>query len=143
MTESQLEDEIKQILSPSILKMPSVTVVLLNSEKRTFAISGNGVPRPSRYAIPRYDFRLLDALATAGGVSQFNISYIYVSRPITGKEPVTGPVTPDAAKPEMIEQKDAKPQEAEPEQPKEQPIAPEREMMEIIAPHAQRQASSI
>jgi polysaccharide export outer membrane protein len=123
LTESQLEDEIAQILSPSILKDPSITVTLLRSEKRTFSISGEGVPRPGRYDIPRYDFRLLDALATGGGISQFNISYVYVSRPVTGKEVV------------------AEPSEAEiPERP--QPyefITPEEEMLEIIAPHAGRQ----
>ena len=51
-----------------------------------FSVLGNGVPKPGRYNIPRYDYRLADGLAIAGGISQFNISYIYVSRPITGEE---------------------------------------------------------
>ncbi len=80
LTETQLEEEIRQILSPSILKDPSVTVTLMASQQRTFSILGDGVPAPGRYLIPRYDFRLLDALATAGGPRQFNVSYIYVSR---------------------------------------------------------------
>jgi len=80
MTETQLEEEIKKILSPSILKQPSVTATLVNSQQRAFSILGDGVRFPSRYPIPRYDFRLADALATAGGSSQFNVSYIYVSR---------------------------------------------------------------
>ena len=92
LTESQLEEEIKQILSPNLLKNPSVNVVLLQSQSRMFSILGTGVPKPGRYALPRYDFRLADALATAGGISQFNISYVYVSRPITGKESLTEPV---------------------------------------------------
>jgi polysaccharide export outer membrane protein len=86
LTESQLEEEIKQILSPSILKEPSVGVILMQSQSRVFSILGGGVPSPGRYAIPRYDYRLADALATAGGIGQFNISYVYVSRPITGQE---------------------------------------------------------
>jgi polysaccharide export outer membrane protein len=124
LTESQLEEEIRQILSPSVLKEPSVTVTLLGSEGRTFSISGNGVPRPSRYQIPRYDFRLLDALALAGGISQFNISYVYVSRAVTGREAVT-----------------AEPVEAEIPEPAdlERPLSPEQEMLEIIAPRAQGQ----
>jgi polysaccharide export outer membrane protein len=89
LTESQLEEEIKQILSPSILKEPTVNVTLMQSQSRVFSILGSGVPRPGRYQIPRYDYRLADALATAGGISQFNISYIYVSRPITGQEEAT------------------------------------------------------
>jgi len=138
MTEAQLEEELKQILSPSILKTPSVTVTLINSEKRTFTISGNGVPRPSRYSIPRYDFRLLDALATAGGISQFNISYIYVSRQITGAESVAEPVVPQAPKPEIIEYPKAEPPKTAPKEPQEKPFELEREMMEIIAPRAQK-----
>ncbi len=138
MTEAQLEDEIKQILSPSILKTPSVTVTLMNSQKRTFTISGNGVPRPSRYSIPRYDFRLLDALATAGGISQFNISYIFISRQITGAESIAEPVAPQLPKPEMIEPSKGEPQKIVPKGPQEKPLEVEREMMEIIAPHAHK-----
>ena len=85
LTETQLEEEIREILSPAILKEPSVTVTLMNSQQRTFSILGNGVPQPGRYALPRYDLRLTDALATAGGPMQFNVSYIYVSR---SQEPV-------------------------------------------------------
>ena len=121
LTESELEETIKRILSPSILKEPSVSVSLLNSQQRTFTISGNGVPQPNRYLIPRYDFKLLDALAIAGGVSQFNISYVYVSREVTGKEDITegADELPEAA-PESLERM----------------INPDREMLEIIAPRA-------
>jgi protein involved in polysaccharide export with SLBB domain len=80
LTETQLEEEIRQILRPSILKDPSVTVTLMASQQRTFSILGDGISAPGRYVIPRYDFRLADALATAGGQRQFNVSYIYVSR---------------------------------------------------------------
>jgi len=122
LTESQLEEEIRQILSPGILKEPLVTATLVGSQRYAFSISGNGVPAPSRYAVPRYDFRLLDALATAGGINQFNISYIYVSRAVTGKEAISEPVEPGVAEPEEVEQL----------------ITPEQEMLEIIAPRAQR-----
>jgi len=80
LTERQLEDEIKHILSPSVLRNPSVTVTLLDSQQRTFSILGNAVARPSRYVIPRYEYRLTDALATAGAQMQFNVSNIYLSR---------------------------------------------------------------
>jgi protein involved in polysaccharide export with SLBB domain len=86
LTEIQLEEEIKQILSPGILKNPSVIVALAGSQQRAFSILGDGVPLPSRYSIPRYDFRLTDALATAGGIRQFNVSYIYVSRFVGDKK---------------------------------------------------------
>jgi len=80
LSETQLEEEIKKILSPSILKDPSVSVTLIRSQQRMFSILGDGVPLPGRYPVPRYDYRLTDALATAGGPRQFNVSFIYVSR---------------------------------------------------------------
>lgn len=80
LTETQLEEEIRRILSPGILKEPSVTVILLDSQQRTFSVLGNGVARPGRFLIPRYNYRLTDALATAGGTMQFNVSYVYVAR---------------------------------------------------------------
>lgn len=80
LTETRLEDEIKKILSPSILKNPTVTATLATSQQRAFSVLGDGVRFPGRYFLPRYDFRLTDALATAGSPSQFNVSYIYVSR---------------------------------------------------------------
>jgi polysaccharide export outer membrane protein len=127
LTESQLEEEIRQILSPSILKEPSVTVTLFSSQQRTFSIWGDGVPRPSRYEIPRYDFRLTDALATAGGARQFNVSYVYVSRSVTGKEEITEPVEPEVGEPEESEQL----------------VEPEQEMLEVIAPRAERRKSQL
>ncbi|MGB2808028.1 MAG: polysaccharide biosynthesis/export family protein [Sedimentisphaerales bacterium] len=119
-TETQLEEEIRQILEPSILKDPSVTVTLLNSQQRMYSILGTGVPGPGRYIIPRSGFKLADALAVAGGISQFNISYVYVSRSITGKEPIDEPV-----KPGIIE----------PKQPMKL-FEPEQQMLETIAPSA-------
>ena len=80
LTETQLEDRFRKILTPNILKDPSLTVTLVRSQQRAFSILGDGVPLPGRYFIPRYNFRLTDALATAGGPRQFNVSYIYVSR---------------------------------------------------------------
>jgi protein involved in polysaccharide export with SLBB domain len=80
LTETQLEERIKQILSPNTLKDPLVTVTLLSSQQRAFSILGDGVLAPNRYIIPRYNFRLTDALAMASGTRQFNVSYIYVSR---------------------------------------------------------------
>jgi len=125
LTESELEEQIRQFLSPGILKEPSVTVILLSSQHRTFSIYGEAVPAPGRYPIPRYSYRLTDALAEAGGISQFNVSYIYVSRPVTGEEAIAEPIEPGITK------------------PKKEAITPEQEMLEIIAPHAHRQKSPL
>ncbi len=115
-TEAQLEDEIRRILSPGLLKEPSVLITLLRSEKRMVSILGLGVAAPSRYFLPRYGWRLADAIAAAGGIGEFNVSYIYVSRPLIGAE-----VTP------------------EPEQPLKRFTVPEQEMFELITPQARRQ----
>ena len=134
LTESQLEEEIKQILSPNILKSPSVTVVLNKSQSRLFSILGNGVPKPGLYEIPRYDYRLADALAIAGGISQFNISYIYVSRQITGKETSAEPAPPSTETPKANTEKAAPPAAPPTEKPD--------EMLDIIAPMANRGAGN-
>ncbi len=118
LTEPQLEERIRQILSPSILKNPSVTASLVASQRRTFSIWGNAVPVPGRYQIPRYDFRLTDALATARVATQFNVSYIYVSRPITGRDRLD--------------------QDEQPQQDIPMPYVPQENMLEIIAPRAQQ-----
>lgn len=94
LTETQLEDHIRKVLSPSILKDPSVTVTLVRSQQRAFSVIGDGVPLPGRYFIPRYDFRLTDALATAGGPRQFNVSYIYVSRFVGNEQKAPDSVNP-------------------------------------------------
>jgi protein involved in polysaccharide export with SLBB domain len=82
MTETQFEESIRRILSPNILKNPSVNVAMLNSEQRTYSVIGDGVAAPGRHIIPRNDFRLTDALAIAGGPRQFNVSNIFISRPV-------------------------------------------------------------
>ena len=134
LTESQLEEEIRRILEPSILKDPQVTVTLANSQQRTYSISGSGVPIPGRYGIPRYDFRLLEAIATAGGISQFNIDYVYVIRSPQDKAPVEPIHSPRLGELEIIEPGIIEPENIEPENL----IEPEQEMLEIIAPRAQK-----
>ena len=93
LSETQLEEEIKKILSPNVLKNPTVTATLVTSQQRAFSVLGDGVQFPGRYSLPRYAFRLTDALATAGSPRQFNVSYIYVSRVLDeGTGP--GPMNP-------------------------------------------------
>ncbi len=96
LTERQLEEEIRRILSPAILRNPSVTATVVRSERHTFSILGNGVPAPGRYSIPRsHDFRLMDALAVAQVQMQFNVSHVYVSR----RNETAATVVPEKATP--------------------------------------------
>jgi protein involved in polysaccharide export with SLBB domain len=165
-TERQLEDQIKHILSPSVLRDPSVTATLLDSQQRTFSILGNAVARPSRYMIPRYEYRLTDALATAGAQMQFNVSNIYVSRrgEAAGEAPGAGTGEPKRQAPELELIEPGAPSKTEdrgqrtagagrgvypssvirpPSSGIPEPSEPaqkgesEREMLDLIAPHAQ------
>lgn len=145
LTEVKLEEEIKAILSPGILKDPSVTVLLLQSQSQLFSIYGQGVAQKGRFPIPRYTFRLTDAIAIAGDVGQFNVTYIYVSRdvPVT-EQPVqptipSAPVYPkqpvgrelgDKIDPGSIELKPI-----EREDPKKRPVIREEDMLELIKPY--------
>jgi protein involved in polysaccharide export with SLBB domain len=165
-TERQLEDQIKHILSPGVLRDPSVTATLLDSQQRTFSILGNAVARPSRYMIPRYEYRLTDALATAGAQMQFNVSNIYVSRrgEAAGEAPGAGTGEPKRQAPELELIEPGTPSKTEdrgqrtagagrgvypssvirpPSSGIPEPSEPaqkgesEREMLDLIAPHAQ------
>lgn len=162
LTETQLEDEIRQILSPSILKEPMVTVLLINSQQRAYSVLGDGVANPGRYVIPRYDFRLTDALATAGGSRQFNVSYIYVSRSLEGKGGAGEQTGPEIKEPEIRELKTVEPEGLEGESRRDVPLRrngefgagagnvpepkepagryrSEQEMLDVAVPYAQRQ----
>ena len=110
LSETRLEEEIRKILSPSVLKNPTVTATLVTSQQRAFSVLGDGVQFPGRYFLPRYAFRLTDALATAGSPRQFNVSYVYVSRVIDdGTGP--GPINPGFGELELkvIEPETARP----------------------------------
>jgi polysaccharide export outer membrane protein len=128
LTESQLEGEIKNVLSPGILRDPSVTAVLMQSQRRAFSILGNGIGSPGRYFIPRYGFRLSDALATAAGIGEFNVSYIYVARAVSGTEVQAAP---------------RKPGTGEPAKPKDELTVPRDEMLEIIRPQSKAHRSEL
>ena len=140
LTEPELESEIRDILMPDILTNPSVNVLLIHSECLVFSISGTGIARASRYEIPRgYDFRILDALALAGGVAQFNVSNIYITRQVKGTERELDEF--GAMEPEMrpVEQSpeflipDLDEMELLPVEPDNS--SPEEEILEVIAPY--------
>lgn len=118
LTEAKLEQEIADILSPNQIINPSVTVTLLQSQSRFFSIIGQGVAQPSRYEIPRSPIRLTDAIAYAGGIGDFNVTYLYVSRDVP-RQDMTSPLEPG-----VIDR-------VEPDQK-----SLEEEMLEIITPSA-------
>ncbi|MHC5060971.1 MAG: polysaccharide biosynthesis/export family protein [Planctomycetota bacterium] len=142
LTEVRLEEEIRDILSPSVLKDPSVSVMVLNSQSRTYSISGGGVGRAGRFSIPRYNYRLLDVIAQAGGAREHNVSYIYVSRRVTGEEPIVsqpGQIDGLAGQPaweqRAVDREDKQSRPVLPERG-DKMLSPQEEMLEIITPSA-------
>ena len=113
LTEEELEREIAKILSPNIIKDPSVTVTSISSQSRFVSIMGQGIGQAGRYTIPRYTYRLTDAIADAGNIGDFNVTHIYVSRDVpadsvgatSGENLDLQPVSPDTrnAEDEMLE----------------------------------------
>lgn len=144
LTEVKLEEEIKDILSPNILIDPIVTVILMSSENRIVSVSGNGIGRSMRTQIPRTNFRLLDLIAAAGGVNEFNVSNIYVIRDISGDTTTATPSesieTSGFEKQTEISSgvKDVEllPVSPSPEEKDDRIQRPQDEMFEIIAPYA-------
>ncbi len=127
LTESELEQEIADILSPNIIKDPSVTVSLQGSQRRFFSIYGQGVAQSGRFGFPRYTFRLTDAIAQAGGIGDFNVSYVYVSRDVRQKDMAS------SSQQDLFDLKTVEPDTKK----------LENEMLEIITPSAQRAGSGI
>ncbi len=120
LTESQLEQEIKDILSPTVIKAPSVTVTLVESQKRFFSIVGQGVRVSGRFPIPRYTFRLTDAISLTQRIEEYNLSYIYVSRDVPVETERTSPAD------------QRRPFDLTPVEPQRTPT--EEELLEIIRP---------
>lgn len=100
LSPSQLEEKIVQILDQrGVLKQATVSVTIQESRQNTFSVIGE--PRLSgtaigTYAIPKSDFRLLDAMAMARGATG-GIKKLYVIRQVpvaeTGVEVIQTPGT--------------------------------------------------
>ncbi|HYO10094.1 MAG TPA: polysaccharide biosynthesis/export family protein [Tepidisphaeraceae bacterium] len=80
LTEAQLETEIQRAYREANL-MPNaqVSVTVAQALARTFSIIGS-VNRPGQYGINQADFRVLDALVTAGDINSQGIDYLFVVR---------------------------------------------------------------
>jgi polysaccharide export outer membrane protein len=98
LTEAQLEVAIGRAYRDAAL-MPNaqVSVTVQQGLARTFSILGS-VNRPSLYAITQSDFRILDALVTAGDINSQGVDYMYIIRR-EGPAAGAAPATPDGAMP--------------------------------------------
>ena len=80
-TEGELAETLRKLLSPRILKEPTVTVVVSGARKKVYSVSG-AVAYPGAFELTQGDFRILRALAAAGGIPQENSDYAYVVRTV-------------------------------------------------------------
>ncbi len=87
-TELELTEDIRNRLSPLIIKDPKVSIVVVGSRERVYSISG-ALSSPGRYPIGEVDFRISEALAQAGGIPQINADYAYIIRNVE-EEALTG-----------------------------------------------------
>jgi len=130
----QLEDAVINAYRPEWLKDPVVSVTIAARRKSLYSIMG-AVATPGRYPLIRKDFRLLEALSSAGGVTQANIPYLYVIRqaPAVRQRVAPGPEAEPAAalvKPETLPElpPEAPPEPGDTEVPEsESPEPPSRE----------------
>jgi len=99
-TKNRLRQDVRQAyIDGQVLRDPTVSVTIAARRQNTFSILG-AVGRPGTYSITKRDMRLMDALALAGDVSQMNIAYIYVNRPVPAiLKPTAGAAKKPAPKP--------------------------------------------
>ncbi len=84
------------IIEANILRDPAVNVMVPGQRQATFAIYG-AVPAVGRYAVPYPDYRVLDALTDAGGISP-TLPYVYIIRQVTLTDDETTEQPPSGAR---------------------------------------------
>lgn len=106
LTSEGLTEAIKKAYRPDVLRDPVVSVTVTGPRQNTYSILG-AVGRAGPYPILRKNFTLLEALASAGDVTQLGIEWIYVIRPARKPEaPTTKPAVPTKpAKPRTQEER--------------------------------------
>ncbi len=88
LTSDQVRDRLRDVLRErQILADALVSVIVLSRRQATFSIFGI-VSRPGRYALPTPDYRLLEAITEAGGISPA-IHTIYIIRQVPLSEEFT------------------------------------------------------
>ena len=96
LTEAQMETEIQRVYREANL-IPNATVSVQVSQAlaRIFSILGT-VQRPGQYQITQVDFRILDALVSAGDITSQGVDDIYVIR---RKDLANGPKAAESTTP--------------------------------------------
>ena len=83
-TELELTENIKNMLSPQIVKDPIVNVVVIGATAKVFSISG--AIGGGRFPLSEPDLRIFQALAQAGGIPQSGVDYAYILRTVKAED---------------------------------------------------------
>lgn len=96
LNEQQAADRIAQRMAAFVAD-PLVSVTIESRREQAFQLSG-AVVQPGSFSIPSGDYRLLQALITAGGISE-SVPYLYVIRQVSlaGVEPARPDVVRERA----------------------------------------------
>ena len=96
LSESEVADAIAQRMN-DLVDDPLVSVVVEQRRSQTFHLMGN-VPEPGPYFIPSADYRLLEALVSAGGFPEF-VGEVFIIRqvPLSAEASGLGPEAGAAA----------------------------------------------
>ncbi|MEZ6242154.1 MAG: polysaccharide biosynthesis/export family protein [Phycisphaerales bacterium] len=118
LTETEVTEAIKDRMQ-NIIRDPDVSVVVRSRRQATFNVMG-AVAGPGPYFIPASDYRLLEALAAAGGVNE-NIEEVFVIRQVPLTSEAAG-IAPEGG-----------PQDGQPAPSGQKPAAPQGEdILDII-----------
>lgn len=121
LDEQQAANRIAERMAPFVAD-PLVSVTIESRREQAFQMSG-AVARPGAFSIPSGDYRLLEALITAGGVAE-TAPYLYVIRQVAIGDDATGRPDPVRGAPP---QRSATPSPADPipPLPQQPPARPE------------------
>ena len=134
LTESEIRDRIVDLLDPDFVRDPVVSVVSETRQQNSYNVIGLAAVQ-SRFLIPQPNFRLLDAIAAAGGIAD-SVQKIHVIRQVPLRTEVYEGHVPgrdDAPQPEGFEDLDGAPMTPPDEgTPTTAPSDEEQDILEMI-----------
>jgi polysaccharide export outer membrane protein len=133
-TEEAMAEIVAAIRAKGLVQDPLVQVLAMSQRQQTYTVLG-AVQNPGLYPIPRADYRLLEALASAGNFDE-TTKEVYIIRQVPLSEEVSGAV------PGLNNNRPLAPLEGAPSQPAEQPQGQDLiDIIDQIAPETKDQTT--
>ena len=93
LTTHQVGEAVRRAYQPDYLLNPVINVAAAAQQGNYYSVAG-AVGYPGRYAIPRREFRLLEAIAISRDVIRSNLEFAYVIRRTEAAEALRQPAEP-------------------------------------------------